>query len=99
MSLCDRVHLDAAFRERLAIASEEAGEVIQILGKIHRFGFDSSHPVTGMANKAALETEIGHFFSAVDRLIRNGDLDPTVIYAAKESKNLSVVPYLKYNQT
>jgi len=47
--------------EVLNLITEECAEVIQIISKIARFGFDSYHPTdpTKETNRAHLETEIG----------------------------------------
>jgi len=46
--------------ERLAILSEECGEVIQAIGKILRHGYESTHPRGGPTNRKSLENEIAH---------------------------------------
>jgi hypothetical protein len=48
-------------RERLAILSEECGEVVRAIGKIQRYGWESSSPfvVGGRTNRMALETGAG----------------------------------------
>ncbi len=47
--------------EVLNLITEECAEVIQIISKIARFGFDSYHPTdpTKETNRSHLETEIG----------------------------------------
>lgn len=47
--------------ERIAMLMEEAGEVIQICGKILRHGLDSFHPATSERNDALLQKEITDF--------------------------------------
>lgn len=45
--------------ERLAMLSEECGEIVQIIGKIIRHGYFSYHPdEPTVSNKTLLENEI-----------------------------------------
>jgi len=60
--------LTPAQYERLAILMEEAAEVIQIIGKIQRHGYESRHPDGGPTNREMLEKEIGHVNYAVNLL-------------------------------
>jgi hypothetical protein len=55
--------LDEAAAERVAMLMEEAGEVVQICGKILRHGLYSRHPATDEANRTLLMTEITDFFT------------------------------------
>ncbi len=52
--------LTDAQAERLAMLAEEAGEVVQIVGKILRHGYDSYHPedVDRLTNKIHLQSEL-----------------------------------------
>jgi len=53
--------------ERLALLSEEMGEVQQIIGKILRHGYASKHPedLRGPDNRAMLEKELGDVQAAI----------------------------------
>ena len=44
--------------ERLALLAEEAAEVIQVVGKIIRHGYESTHPNGGKNNRELLEHEL-----------------------------------------
>lgn len=67
--------LTPAEQERLAILSEEAAEVIQIVGKILRHGYESYNPIlNGPTNRRLLEVELGDLDAAVKRCIFNGDI-------------------------
>lgn len=58
--------LTDAEAERLAILAEECAEVIQVVGKILRHGYESHHPNNRtVSNRMLLETEIGHIDAAV----------------------------------
>ena len=67
--------LTPAEAERLAILSEELGEVAQAIGKILRHGYENSHPDGGPTNREALVRECGDVYHAISRLIGAGDID------------------------
>ncbi len=50
--------LTPAQAERLAMLAEECGEVVQVIGKILRHGYDSRHPNGGPTNKELLAAEL-----------------------------------------
>lgn len=56
-------NLSPAETERLSILAEECAEVIQVVGKILRHGFDSKHPDGGPDNRALLALEMGHVYA------------------------------------
>lgn len=68
--------LTPAEAERLAILSEECGEVIHIIGKILRHGYASQNPdvLYDKNNRSYLEEELGDLFASVDLLTRNDDV-------------------------
>lgn len=52
-------HLTQAEAERLAMLAEECAEVIQVVGKILRHGYESHHPDTpGVSNRDLLDKEL-----------------------------------------
>lgn len=51
-------NLTPAEAERLAMLAEECGEVIQVIGKILRHGYESCHPVSGERNRDRLQAEV-----------------------------------------
>lgn len=57
--------LTPAEHERLAMLAEEAAEVVQIIGKILRHGYESKHPdnMNGPTNRQMLENEIADFYA------------------------------------
>lgn len=57
--------LTPAEHERLAMLAEEAAEVVQIVGKILRHGYESKHPdnMNGPTNRQMLENEIADFYA------------------------------------
>lgn len=89
----------------MAILSEELGEVLQVLGKIQRHGFDSRHPkfwdsppLRGETNRADLEREIADVFAAVDRMVAVGDIDMEMILNHKWVKSQRK-QYLHHNES
>lgn len=68
-------NLTPAEAERLAMLAEEAGEIVQIIGKILKHGYESHHPnKPEETNRKLLETEIGDLFGIVDEMKTNQDL-------------------------
>ena len=71
--------LTPAQAERLAMLAEECGEVIQIIGKILRHGYESYHPdqqstppAFRYTNRKALGDELTDLFSVASSLYRDG---------------------------
>lgn len=69
--------LTPAEAERLAMLSEEAGEIVQAVGKILRHGYDSHHPAAPeTSNRFMLEREIADFQTVVSMMVLGMDIDP-----------------------
>ena len=70
--------LTPAEHERLAMLAEEAAEVVQIVGKILRHGYESKHPdnMNGPTNRQMLENEIADFYAVAG--VMEDDKDVTV---------------------
>lgn len=67
--------LTYAESERLAMLAEECSEVIQIVGKILRHGYDSYHPDNpSHLNRAQLEEEIMDVHAVVQMMKARGDI-------------------------
>jgi len=66
--------LTPAEAERLAMLAEECGEVIHIIGKVLRHGYDSRHPDGGPTNREALSREILDLVYTQDALFNADDL-------------------------
>ena len=91
-------NLSPAEQEWVSLLLEEAGEVIQICGKILRHGFDSCNPddPERKTNRQLLEKEIGHFDFA--KLLMCGEED-LIIHHIEESaliKKLKVGKWLHH---
>ncbi len=89
--------LTPAELERLAILAEECGEVIQIIGKIQRHGYESKHPDGGDCNGELLEQEVGDLICAINLMISNDDLRPSEIRLGAEEKANRIRKYLHHN--
>lgn len=94
-------NLSPAELERLAILAEECAEVIQVIGKIQRHGFESYNPFDPKrtTNRALLETELGHVMYAT-RLMGSqgaGDVSTSGIIQESEKKAVSIKKYLHHN--
>jgi hypothetical protein len=74
--------------ELLALLSEECGEVVAIIGKIQRHGFDSRNPdePDSLTNRLLLEKEIGHVRAAVHLLNEGQHVSEYRIKTAIRSK-------------
>ena len=78
---------DAAVLERLAILSEELGEVQQVVGKILRHGFDSKWPPdSDKNNRDLLELELGDVFNIVQMMCDANDISMDKIIDRKNYK-------------
>ena len=65
--------LTPAQAERLAMLAEECAEVIQVVGKILRHGYDSHHPSDpSTTNRQLLEREITALRAVASALWRDG---------------------------
>lgn len=88
--------LSPAEAERLAVLSEECGEVIQNIGKILRHGYESCHPSGTLSNRELLENELGDVMHIVERMVRSGDLSRPSIEAYKSAKADRIGRYLHH---
>jgi hypothetical protein len=82
--------------ERLALLSEELGEVQQAIGKILRHGYESKY--SGRTNRQDLEYEIGLIEVAINLLKMVGDIDGCVIVDSECTKSSEIGQYLHYNK-
>lgn len=90
--------LTPAQLERLAILSEECGEVQQAIGKILRHGYASRNPndVSSLSNREMLEAEVGHVLYAVYSLWENQDILRYKTEAWAEKKRVAILSYLHH---
>ena len=68
--------LTPAQAERLAMLAEECGEVIQIVGKILRQGYEGYHPddMLRTTNRRLLRNELTDVLAVADELVDSGDI-------------------------
>lgn len=87
-------------RERLAMLSEECGEVVQIIGKILRHGYKSYHPddPDKTPNSLHLEREIEDVLVVVNMMIRAGDIRSTLVHKNYNEARARKMKYT-YHQT
>ena len=73
--------LRPAQAERLAMLAEECAEVIQVVGKILRHGYDSYHPddAERRPNRQLLEKELVDVAAVKLAMESHGDIDPSLI--------------------
>ncbi len=91
--------LSKAELERLALLVEECAEVIHIVGKILRHGYESWHPDYGpSSNRCLLERELGHVKYAVKLLKDNGDIDYSLVIDSQELKDRRVQQFLHHQE-
>lgn len=81
----------------LACISEEAGEIVQVVGKAHRFGLLDIGPKTEDTNWLRLRSEIHDLIATYELLCTNfnksSQLDRELIIAKKRR----VFKYMKYS--
>lgn len=90
--------LTPAETERLAIFAEEMGEAIQVIGKILRHGYESKNPLDekSKTNRTKLELETGDVISAINRMVRAGDLDGDDIESHSIVKDVKIKRWLHH---
>ncbi len=74
---------DTTELELLGLLQEESAEIIQIISKVRRFGFDSYNPYdpSGKNNKTLTTDEIGDFYAIMALLYDRGTFDPEAVQA------------------
>jgi NTP pyrophosphatase (non-canonical NTP hydrolase) len=90
--------LTPAEAERLALLAEECAEVIQMVGKILRHGFESTHPAGGPTNRQSLEKELGDVQAAVDLMVIADDVSSHTIEQHCLDKHRAVQQYLHHQK-
>ena len=77
----------------LACLSEEAGEIVQSVGKAHRFGLDDCYPDTEHTSRKDLANEMDDLIAVYQILVELGELQPSspVRVGAKKEKVLRML--------
>lgn len=85
--------------ERLSILAEECSEVIQIVNKIIRHGYESYHPEDKdkTPNREHLERELGDLAFMVNFCAVNDDINQLSTARHRENKGKTIQQYLHYN--
>ena len=85
--------------ERLAILSEECGEVVHIISKIIRHGFRSFHPSNPeKSNRRLLEKELADLLFIIDFMVDCGDISHNGILTQLDKKAEDIGKYLHHNK-
>lgn len=66
--------MSPAEAERLAMLAEEAGEIVQAVGKVLRHGYESRSPEGGPTNRQHLYRELGDLIAIVHGMMWAGDI-------------------------
>lgn len=84
--------------ERLALLAEEMGEVVQIIGKILRHGYDSRNPLVedSPTNREELEKEIGDVELILFMMAEEHDIDRNRVDRRRIDKGKKIVQWLHY---
>jgi NTP pyrophosphatase (non-canonical NTP hydrolase) len=87
--------LSPAQLELLACLAEECGEVVQVIGKIMRHGYDDWSPldVSRTTNRANLERELGDLNAVCDRIRAAGDIKVKNIQDASDAKHVKLAKW------
>ncbi len=86
--------------ERLALLAEECGEVIQVIGKILRHGYESYHPEGNTSNRELLALEVSDVMAALVLMqeLDPPDIEPDEIEASTREKAQQLKKYLHHQE-
>jgi hypothetical protein len=91
--------LSDAELERLAILAEECAEVIQVIGKILRHGYESdNHGKLPQTNRQHLEEEIGNVRCIIEKMVTANDLREWRIEVERLHKEATIGKYLHHQE-
>lgn len=83
----------------LSCLAEECGEVVQLVGKSHRFGLDDFGPNDPTPNRERLAAELNDIIAIAEMLTENGvDLPGVFEAGAQQRKKDKVLKYMKYSR-
>ena len=90
--------LSESEQERLSVIMEEMGEMLQIIGKIQRHGYESYNPFddSKTTNRELLEKELGDFYQGLDMLERAKDIDFMRVNKHIQVRKKSIKKYLHH---
>jgi hypothetical protein len=90
--------LTPAETERLALVAEECAEVVQVIGKILRHGYESSSPFDPerVTNRQNLEVEVGQLLYALALATTAGDISTRGVAFGRTNKAQTVGNWLHH---
>lgn len=89
--------LTEAQAERLTLLSEECAEVIQVIAKIQRHGYESFDPrKPDTINLGLLEKEIGHVLNAINMMYERCDIQACNVDIHTVAKHASIPKWLHH---
>jgi hypothetical protein len=92
--------LTNAETERLAVLAEELGEVLQIVGKTLRHGYESRNPLEAdsLTNRRLLEKELGDVMHMVQRMYQSNDIVETTVIERSKYKASTIAKWLHHQE-
>lgn len=95
--MCDNFNkLTPEETELLAILAEECGEVVQIVGKILRHGYESNWQ-DGPTNRQQLSDEIGDVYLVAGMLVNSGSINIDDVINRIKTKPEKLNRFLHHN--
>ena len=90
--------LTSAETERLALLAEECGEVVQIVGKVLRHGYEnvSSKDLEYITNREKLVMEVGDLLVVLNYLFEANDINSEAVEKRVEVKNVEIKKWLHH---
>jgi len=85
--------------ERIALLTEECGEVLQEIGKVLRYGYEGSHPKYGEKNsRERLQQEIADVLVIITLMIKENDININELAKCMKFKRNKINRALRYNK-
>ena len=86
--------------ERLAILSEDCAEVIQMVQKIIRHGYESTNPDVqhSPSNRIFLSREVGQLRWIIDEIGFTNDIDQNEVKGAYDCRGRDIQQYLHHHK-
>ena len=84
--------------ERLGLLAEEAAEVIQVVGKILRHGWDSTKPSGGPTNRENLVTEFIDLSTVIGLCEGSGDFNISGVIAERSDEKIEKLKRYTHHQ-
>ena len=81
----------------LACISEECGEIVQAVGKAHRFGLLDVNPNTDLTNWSDLRSEVHDLIAVYEMLCDNFDKPKLIDKELTDAKKSKVMEYMEYS--